>query len=55
MVDRLTRGRDGARYNTLFVLSRISLRRRIASALDEILILNTARIAADCYIPPDVA
>lgn len=44
-VDRLTRG-DGVRYNTLFVLLRISLRHRIASACDEILILNMGRIAS---------
>lgn len=45
IVDRLTRG-DGARYNTLFVLRPyISLRRRIASAVDEILILNMGRIS----------
>lgn len=54
MVDRLTRG-DRARYNTLFVLPPpplrpvyILARRRIASAIDEILILNMGRIAADC-------
>lgn len=45
IVDRLTRG-DGARYNTLFVLRPyISLRRRIASAADEILSLNMGRIS----------